>query len=153
VHVIDGWHLVIAVCRDLLNPEAVHALTEVGANLVLVPAMSETLLAFGGQGANLVGSCQAIVAVANNPGEWPSAGKPPGRPARALFGHPGLDEQTIAVHSADADPGVALLAVRSAEVRWLSPGRESTEADALEHGQSSPANDRACTSPATLASG
>ena len=120
VYVVDGWHLVIAVCRDLLNPQAVHALTEIGANLVLVPAMSETLLSFGGQGANLVGSCQAIVAVANNPGEWPSVDKPRVRPARALFGHPALDEQTISVHSSEPDPGVALLDVRSAEVRWLS---------------------------------
>ncbi len=39
----DGVHLVVAVCRDLLSPSAVHALTDVGANLVLVPAMSETL--------------------------------------------------------------------------------------------------------------
>ncbi len=149
VHVIDGWHLVIAVCRDLLNPEAVHALTEVGANLVLVPAMSESLLAFGGQGANLVGSCQAIVAVANNPGEWSSVGKPPGRPARALFGHPGLDEQTIAVHSEDPDPGVALLAVRSAEVTWLSPDRQSTEAHLLDHDPPSGANNRARTTSST----
>lgn len=119
VHVIDGWHMVIAVCRDLLNPEAVHALTAIGANLVLVPAMSETLLAFGGQGSSLVGNCQAILALANNPGEWPSDGRPPSRPARALFGHPGLVEQTIAVHSPEPGPGVALFAVRSAQVTWL----------------------------------
>lgn len=119
VHVIDGWHLVIAVCRDLLNPEAVHALTAIGANLVLVPAMSETLLAFGGPGSSLVGNCQAIVAVANNPGEWPSDSRPPGLPARALFGHPGLIEQTIAVHSPEPGPGVALFALKSAEITWL----------------------------------
>ena len=119
VHVIDGWHLVIAVCRDLLNPEAVHALTAIGANLVLVPAMSETLLAFGGPGSSLVGNCQAIVAVSNNPGEWPSDSRPPSRPARALFGHPGLIEQTIAVHSPEPGPGVALFAVNSAEATWL----------------------------------
>ena len=127
VHVIDGWHLVIAVCRDLLNPQAVHALTEVGANLVLVPAMSETLLAFGGQGANLVGSCQAVVAVANNPGEWSSEDGSPRRPARALFGHPSLDEQTIAVHPPTPAPGVALMAVRSATVTWL-PGSPDSAA-------------------------
>jgi hypothetical protein len=120
VYVFDGWHLVIAICRDLLNPQAVHALTEIGANLVLVPAMSETLLAFGGQGANLVGSCQAVVAVANNPGEWPFNGRPTARPARALFGHPGLAEQTVPVLSVDAEPGVALFAVRTAHVTWLT---------------------------------
>ncbi len=119
VHVIDGWHMVIAVCRDLLNPEAVHALTAIGANLVLVPAMSETLLAFGGQGSSLVGNCQAILAVANNPSEWPSDVHPPSRPARALFGHPGLTEQTIDVHSREPGPGVALFALKSAEVTWL----------------------------------
>ena len=130
VHVIDGWHLVIAVCRDLLNPEAVHALTAVGANLVLVPAMSESLLAFGGQGSNLVGSCQAIVAVANNPGEWPSGS----RPARALFGHPGLVEQTVAVHSSEPGPGVALFTVRSAEVTWLPHDEQSPPPHTLESG-------------------
>jgi len=125
VHVIDGWHLVIAICRDLLNPEAVHALTAIGANLVLVPAMSETLLAFGGQGSSLVGNCQAIVAVANNPAEWPSDSRPASRPARALFGHPGLVEQTVAVHSPDPDPGVVLFALRSAEVTWLPADHRS----------------------------
>lgn len=66
----NGWHLVIAVCRDLLNPLAVNALAESGANLVLVPAMSETLMAFGGPVAHLVGAGQAFAAVANNPGDW-----------------------------------------------------------------------------------
>lgn len=132
VHVIDGWHLVIAVCRDLLNPEAVHALTAIGANLVLVPAMSETLLAFGGPGSGLVGNCQALVAVANNPGEWPTDGRPSARPARALFGHPGLTEQTIAVHSQEPDTGVALFAVKSAKVTWI-PGDQPAP-PAVENG-------------------
>ncbi len=134
IHVIDGWHLVIAVCRDLLNPEAVHALTAVGANLVLVPAMSETLLAFGGQGSSLVGNCQAIVAVANNPAEWPSDSRPPSRPARALFGHPGLIEQTVAVHSDEPGPGVALFAVGSTEVTWLPLDDRQTGAFTVESG-------------------
>ncbi len=119
VHVIDGWHLVIAVCRDLLNPEAVHALTSIGANLVLVPAMSETLLAFGGPGSSLVGNCQAIVAVANNPAEWSSDTHPPSRPARAMFGHPGLTEQTITIQPRDPGAGVALFALRSTEITWV----------------------------------
>lgn len=134
VHVIDGWHLVIAVCRDLLNTEAVHALTAIGANLVLVPAMSETLLPFGGQGSSLVGNCQAIVAVANNPGEWTSNDRPPSRPARALFGHPGLLEQTIAVHSLEPGPGVALFAVNSAEVTWLRGTDQPSAIPTIENG-------------------
>ena len=61
VHVsADGWHLVIAICRDLLNPQAVYALSEVGANLVLVPSMSETLIAFGGPVGQLVGTTQPL---------------------------------------------------------------------------------------------
>ena len=128
VHVVDGWHLVIAVCRDLLNPEA----AAIGANLVLVPAMSETLLAFGGPGSSLVGNCQAIVAVANNPGEWPSDSRPPGRPARALFGHPGLIEQTIAVHSPGPDPGIALFAIKSAEITWVPVPDQATSVPTAE---------------------
>ena len=117
----DGWHLVIAICRDLLNPQAVHALTEAGVNLVLVPAMSETLVPFGGPVAQLVGSCQALVAVANNPAEWADASEPVARrPARALFGHPGFGQQTRFVHAADTEPGVALMTVHSGRLRWLA---------------------------------
>jgi 8-oxo-dGTP pyrophosphatase MutT (NUDIX family) len=116
----DGWHLVIAICRDLLNPHAVHALTEVGANLVLVPAMSETLMAFGGPVAHLVGASQALVAIANNPREWADSRDPVAhRPACALFGHPALGQQTRLVQVPDPGPGVALLTVHSAEIAWL----------------------------------
>lgn len=115
----DGWHLAIAICRDLLNPQAVNALAEAGANLILVPAMSETLVPFGGPVAHLVGSRQAIVVVANNPATW-GAGPGPGgaRPARALFGHPGFGQQTRFVHAPDSGPGLALLTVGAAQLTW-----------------------------------
>lgn len=113
----DGWHLVMAICRDLLNPQAVHALNEAGANLVLVPAMSETLMAFGGPVAQLVGSEQALVAVANNPAEW-SDDDTVVRATRALFGHPAFAQQTRPVSTTDAAPGVALLHVASGTVTW-----------------------------------
>lgn len=117
----DGWHLVIALCRDLLNPEAVHTLAEIGANLVLVPAMSESLAPFTGQIAHLVSSGQALVALANNPADWAGTGaEPPHRAARALFGHPGLGQQTRLVSSPDAAPGVATLSVRSGMIDWIS---------------------------------
>ena len=115
----DGWHLTLAICRDLLNPQAVNALSEAGANLVLVPAMSETLTPFGGPVAHLVGACQALVAVANNPGEWADETHGiTGQPARALFGHPGLCQQSRLVHPPDPGPGIALLTVRSAAITW-----------------------------------
>lgn len=115
----DGWHLVIAICRDLLNPSAVHALTEVGANLVLVPAMSETLVPFGGPAAQLVGCDQALVVVANNPADWSLESQSERRrPARALFGHPGLGQQTRLVHAPDDNTGLALMHVGSAQIRW-----------------------------------
>lgn len=123
VHVsADGWHLVIAICRDLLNPHAVHALTEAGVNVVLVPAMSETLVAFGGPVANLVGAGQAFVAVANNPADFSATTEPTvNRPARALFGHPGFGQQTRLVQPADSAPGVALLQIRTGQLQWLDP--------------------------------
>ncbi|POH72564.1 amidohydrolase [Arthrobacter glacialis] len=121
VHVSDdGWHLVLAICRDLLNPHAVHALTEAGANLLLVPAMSDTLVAFGGPVANLVGAGQAFVAVANNPADFSDATDLAARrPARALFGHPGFGQLTRLVQPAGAAPGVALLRVRTGQLQWL----------------------------------
>ena len=128
VHVTaDGWHLVIAVCRDLLNPHAVHALSEAGANLVLSPSMSETLLPFGGPVAQLVGSTQAIIVVANNPADWshpdqPDQHNPPGR---ALFGHPGFAQQTRQVHAPDQRTGVAFLRVGPGRLRWHSSEPDS----------------------------
>lgn len=117
----DGWHMVVAICRDLLNPEAVHALTEAGANLVLVPAMSESLVSFGGPSSHLVGAGQALVAVANNPSEWPGpVSREVHRPARGLFGHPGFGQQIRLVTGPDPAPGIALLTVRSGRVRWIS---------------------------------
>ncbi|HVT78627.1 MAG TPA: NUDIX domain-containing protein [Acidimicrobiales bacterium] len=116
----DGWHMVIAVCRDLLNPHAVHALSEAGANLVFAPSMSETLMPFGGPVAQLVGSTQAIVAVANNPADWTPPDHPDRRdlPARALFGHPGFTQQTRQVHGPDQRRGIALLDVGTGRLRW-----------------------------------
>jgi hypothetical protein len=117
----DGWHLVIAICRDLLNPQAVHALNEAGVNLVLVPAMSETLVPFAGPVAQLVGSTQAMVAIANNPADWSTAGRADGqRPARALFGHPGYGQLTRPVSAPDTGPGVALMTVASGRLRWIT---------------------------------
>lgn len=116
----DGWHLVIAICRDLLNPHAVHALTESGANLVLAPSMSETLVPFGGPVAQLVASGQALVAVANNPSEWFDPDHPDGmqQTARALFGHPGFGQQTRLVQAPDRRRGIALLRVRAGRLGW-----------------------------------
>ena len=135
----DGWHVVIAICRDLLNPQAVHALSEAGVNLVLVPAMSETLVPFGGPAAQVVGSNQALVAIANNPADWSDDTGTAAPVARALFGHPGLGQQTRLVASADAEPGVAILTVRSAQISWLTT--ESPE-PATGIGQPRPAQAR-----------
>lgn len=120
----DGWHLTIAICRDLLNPQATNALAEAGVNLLLVPAMSETLVPFGGPVAHLVGARQALVAVANNPGEWidnANRGADLGdvQPARALFGRPGLGQQSRLVQPREPGPGVGLMTVRSAAITWL----------------------------------
>lgn len=115
----------IAICRDLLNPAAVHALCAAGANLILVPAMSETLLTFGEPTAQLMGENQALVAIANNPARWPGDRQAD----RALFGHPGIGTQTTAVTSQDAHPGVALMRVRSAAVTWQTTGHRTPRRD------------------------
>ena len=129
IHVTaDGWHLVLAICRDLLNPHAVQALAEAGANLVLVPAMSEILVPFGGPVGELVGDDQALVVVANNPAQWPRPGHSVARqPARALIGHPGYGQLTRSVSAGDSRPGVVLLQVHSGELRWLPVGPPATE--------------------------
>lgn len=131
VHVSDdGWHLVIAICRDLLNPHAVHALTEAGVNAAFVPAMSETMVAFGGPVAQMVGAGQAFVALANNPADFSTPADASARhPALAIFGHPGFGQQTRLVQSIDGEPGVALLRVRTGQLQWLSSASDRPASD------------------------
>lgn len=147
----DGWHLAIAICRDLLNPQAVNALSEAGANLLLVPAMSETLMPFGGPAAHLVAAHQALVAVANNPGDWSDgADRVAAQPARALFGHPGLGQQSRLVQPRDPGPGVAILAVHSAAITWLpdtNPTRSPLPADAARQTPTPPSQSPAWLRP------
>lgn len=88
--------------------------------MLLVPAMSETLMTFGGPVAHLVGAQQAFVAVANNPGAWHDQRYSDLQyPARALFGHPGLGQQIRLVTPPDPGPGVALMNVGSAAITWI----------------------------------
>lgn len=125
----DGWHLAIVICRDLLNPQAANALSEAGVNLLLVPAMSETLMTFGGPVAHMVGARQALVAIANNPGAWANSRDTiVQQPARALFGHPGLGQQIRLVKPPGPEPGVALIQVHSAATTWIpTPDRGTGE--------------------------
>jgi 8-oxo-dGTP pyrophosphatase MutT (NUDIX family) len=118
----DGYRIALAICRDLLNPAAVHALAELGVNLILAPAMTETLVAFGGPAAQLVGANQAFVAIANGPTEFGATIVP-----RALVGHPGYDTQVRHITSRDPGPGLALMSVRTGEIRWhtISPPQAS----------------------------
>ena len=132
----DRCHMAIVICRDMLNPDAVHALSEVGANLVLVPAMSETLTAFGGAVAQLVGSCQAIVVVANNPAEWRHGpGGAGGHPARALFGHPGFGQQVRMVNAPDPGPGISTMRLDTGQIGWY-PAKRTSSNPANPSGQS-----------------
>lgn len=90
--------------------------------LVLVPAMSESLVPFGGPTAQLVGNDSGLVVIANNPAESTDNDidlSGVREPARALFGHPGYGQQTRFVRAPDARPGVAVLAVGSGELTWL----------------------------------
>lgn len=134
VHVsADGWHVALAVCRDVLNPSAIQALAEAGVNLLLVPAMSDALLPFGGPAAQLVAANQALVVVANGPAEWSRAA---GRTAAALFGHPGLLGQTRLVHAVPTGPGVALFTVESALLRWRPAPQPAASAPSQPPGPS-----------------
>ena len=146
----DGWHLAIVICRDLLNQHAMHAMTEAGVNLLLVPTMSETLMPFGGPVSHLVGARQALVAVANNPGAWPNQHDlVVQQPARALFGHPGLGQQIRLVTPPNPGPGVTLMNVGSAAISWIPASPELTPTGS--HGVRTPESTDSSTAPPWLA--
>lgn len=65
---VDGpWRIAFGICRDLLSDDVVSALSQVGANLVAVPACSPKTTNLAANAAKLAASGPGLVVLANGP--------------------------------------------------------------------------------------
>ena len=65
---VDGrWRVAFGICRDLLNNDAVSALSQIGANLVAVPACSAKTTNLVANAAMLAANGPGLVVLANGP--------------------------------------------------------------------------------------
>lgn len=71
VHVVGGWRIFGAICRDVLRPGLTDILAQLGVTLALIPAMSPSLTSF--ESLNTIPTRNwGIAVVANNPSFWPA---------------------------------------------------------------------------------
>ena len=73
VQVDRHWRVAFGICRDLLNNDAVSALTQIGANLVAIPACSPKTTNLAANALMLAAHGPGIVMMANGPRFFPNA--------------------------------------------------------------------------------
>jgi predicted amidohydrolase len=72
VFVSQQWNLCVLICIETLSNEVLSQLAEIGANLLLVPAMSSKTNTMTDKMSTLCSDSQAFVAMANGPASWPT---------------------------------------------------------------------------------
>lgn len=70
IFVSERWSLCVLICVEVLATDIVDQLAKVGANLILVPAMSERTTSMATSVGALCTESQAFVLMANGPADW-----------------------------------------------------------------------------------
>lgn len=86
VFVSERWSLCVLICIEVLAKEIIDQLAMIGANLILVPAMSEKTKSMADKVSDLCTDSQAFVAMANGPANWLDL--PPAARCEAFFAGP-----------------------------------------------------------------
>jgi predicted amidohydrolase len=74
VHYSEGWSVATLICKDLMDERVASLLAQLRVRLVLAPAFSERTAPFRARLEQLACDAQAIVVVANTPGNPESEG-------------------------------------------------------------------------------
>jgi len=91
VHVAGAFRFALLICKDFLDERVTRTLDRVGANVLLVPALSRTTQPFVARAHGHVADAQALTVVANGPRGWvdPAAALVrPYEPRDVATGHP-----------------------------------------------------------------
>jgi hypothetical protein len=92
VHVAGPWRFAVVICKDFLDPAVRGALQRAGANVLLVPSMSELTQPFEAEAQAHVAASQALSLCANGPDDWGlDVREPAARMARPYTPHTVVD--------------------------------------------------------------
>jgi hypothetical protein len=70
IHAGVNWSMIPLICADFLEKAVLHAVAKLCPRLVVVPSMSPKTSDFEFSMAQVIQSCQALVAVVNGPHDW-----------------------------------------------------------------------------------
>jgi predicted amidohydrolase len=70
IYVADQFRFALVICKDFLDARVTRTLDRVGANVLLVPALSRTTQPFTARAHAHVSDAQAVSVVANGPRVW-----------------------------------------------------------------------------------
>jgi hypothetical protein len=108
IYVADQFRFALVICKDFLDASVTRTLDRVGANVLLVPALSRTTQPFKARAHAHVSDAQAVSVVANGPRAW--AGDPIA--PTALLARP-YEPRDIIEATADPAPSLLLLSLRA----------------------------------------
>jgi predicted amidohydrolase len=74
VYVAGAFRFALLICKDFLDHRVTRTLDAVGANVLLVPALSRTAQPFVGRAQAHVADAQALTVVVNGPRSWDGDG-------------------------------------------------------------------------------
>jgi hypothetical protein len=112
IYVAGQFRFALVICKDMLDPEVASTLAHVGANVLLVPALSRTTQPFISRAMAHIADAQAVSVVANGPRAWGSdAIDPTAFLARPY--HPGAVIPAVA----DEAPSTLIFSLRQGTAR------------------------------------
>ncbi len=114
VYVADQFRFALVICKDFLDASVTQTLDRIGANVLLVPALSRTTQPFKGRAHAHVSDSQAVSIIANGPRVWTGA---PATPT-AMVVRP-YEPDDIIEAIAHPAPSLLLFSVRAATVAAL----------------------------------
>jgi len=114
VHVADQFRFALVICKDFLHPPVTRTLDRLGANVLLVPALSRKVQPFAARAHAHVADAQAVSVVANGPRAWLGEPVVP----TALIARPYAPRDVIQA-TAGAAPSVVLFSLRGEPARGL----------------------------------
>jgi predicted amidohydrolase len=112
VHVAGAFRFAVVICKDFLDERVTRTLDRVGANVLLVPALSRTTQPFVARAHAHVADAQALSVVANGPRVWED-GRAIGR--TAVLARP-YEPRDVVAGNATPAPSLVVFSVRQGRV-------------------------------------
>jgi hypothetical protein len=114
IYVANQFRFAVVICKDFLHAPVTRTLDAVGANVLLVPALSRTTQPFKARALAHTTDAQSVSVVANGPRTWDRTRPDP----TALLARP-YEPEDVLSQVADAAPSQLVFSMRQATARRI----------------------------------